>query len=254
MTELHNTQPLKKFKILLIGDSCIDEYLFGTVDRISPEAPVPVLHLTRKDERPGMAANVRENLLALGCDVDFVTNQEKIIKKRFIDSKSGYHLLRVDDESVVAPWTEIVSNTYNSYDAVVISDYNKGFLTYQSIVSIRKNYAGPVFIDTKKQDLSKFYGCFVKINELEYHQRTSDVDQLIVTLGAAGAKYKDTIYSPPTVEVFDVCGAGDTFLSALTFEYLRSNSVDLAIKFANSAAAITVTHSGNYCPKLEEIK
>jgi D-beta-D-heptose 7-phosphate kinase/D-beta-D-heptose 1-phosphate adenosyltransferase len=254
MIELNNTQQQKKFKILLIGDSCIDEYVFGTVDRLSPEAPVPVLHIKKQEIRPGMAANVKENLLALGCEVDFITNKESIVKKRFVDSKSGYHLLRVDDESTLLPWTDATFSNYNHYDAVIISDYNKGFLTYESMVDIRNNYAGPIFIDTKKQDLKQFVGFHVKINELEYHRRSSDTDELIVTLGSHGARYKDVVYSPPAVEVFDVCGAGDTFLSALAFEYLRSGFVESAIKFANSAAAITVTHSGNYAPLLEEIQ
>jgi bifunctional ADP-heptose synthase (sugar kinase/adenylyltransferase) len=254
MIESKSIQLPKKFKILLIGDSCIDEYIFGTVDRLSPEAPVPVLHIKKQENRSGMAANVKENLQALGCEVDFITNSERIVKKRFVDLKSGYHLLRVDDESLLDSWTDAKYYDYTVYDAIVISDYNKGFLTYETILDIRNNYSGPVFIDTKKQDLKKFSGCFVKINELEYNRRITDTTELIVTLGSQGARYKDIIYSPPAVEVFDVCGAGDTFLSSLTFEYLRSGSIERSIKFANSAAAITVTHSGNYSPTLEEIQ
>ena len=64
MTESNNTQLLKPFKILLIGDSCVDEYFYGSVDRLSPEAPVPILKINQGRKEDGMAANVYNNLLA----------------------------------------------------------------------------------------------------------------------------------------------------------------------------------------------
>ena len=82
-------QQQKKFKILLIGDSCKDEYHYGRSHRLSPEAPVPVLNFKNTIVKPGMAANVRENLLAFDCDVDFITNKEEIVKSRYIDQRSG---------------------------------------------------------------------------------------------------------------------------------------------------------------------
>jgi sugar/nucleoside kinase (ribokinase family) len=78
--------------------------------------------------------------------------------------------------------------------------------------------------------------------------------ELIVTLGGRGARYKDKIYSAPTIEVADVCGAGDTFLSALTYQYLLTNNIEKAIMFANIAASITVQHRGNYAPSYDEIR
>ena len=60
-------------------------------------------------------------------------------------------------------------------------------------------------------------------------------------------------FETDNVEVSDVCGAGDTFLSALTYQYLVSNNIESAIKFANKAASITVQHIGNYAPTLNEI-
>jgi len=61
-----DTQQLKSFKILLIGDNCLDVYRYGSVDRISPEAPVPVFKFSHEETKPGMAGNVARNLEALG--------------------------------------------------------------------------------------------------------------------------------------------------------------------------------------------
>jgi sugar/nucleoside kinase (ribokinase family) len=72
-------------------------------------------------------------------------------------------------------------------------------------------------------------------------------------MGKAGARYNDTLYSAPSVEVVDVCGAGDTFLAALVYKYLNTTNIESAIKFANLASSITVTHRGVYAPTLEEV-
>jgi D-beta-D-heptose 7-phosphate kinase/D-beta-D-heptose 1-phosphate adenosyltransferase len=164
----NNTQQQKSLNVLLIGDSCIDEYKIGTVDRLSPEAPVPVIKIVDTMTVPGMAANVDNNLKQLGIDADFITNDSIIKKTRYIDKRSGQHLLRVDDESDVVPWSgRIHLSPIESYDAIVISDYNKGFLTYEHIENIIRTVNCPVFIDTKKQDLSRFSApnAYIKINE-----------------------------------------------------------------------------------------
>ena len=76
-----NIQQQKRLKILLIGDSCQDVYVYGTVDRISPETPVPVLKQRRTESKPGMACNVKNNLMALGCNVDICSNCPDLITK-----------------------------------------------------------------------------------------------------------------------------------------------------------------------------
>jgi len=255
MIESVNTPQQEPFKILLIGDSCVDEYKIGTVDRLSPEAPVPVIKIVDTVQVPGMASNVYQNLVNLNCEIKFITNTETITKTRYIDQRSGQHLIRVDDEPQIDAWDGQVSNTpWESFHAIIISDYNKGFLTYQHIEQIIRNYNGPVFIDTKKTDLERFQGAYVKINSLEYSLADSVPTELIVTLGGRGARYKDEIYPAPTIEVADVCGAGDTFLSALTYQYLLTNNIEKAIMFANTAASITVQHRGNYAPTYDEIR
>ena len=244
MRQYMDIQQQKKFKILLIGDSCTDEYHYGRSHRLSPEAPVPVLNFKNTMVKPGMAANVRENLLAFDCDVNFITNKEEIVKSRYIDQRSGQHLLRVDKEDQVMP----CQSNFNEldYDAVVISDYDKGFVTEELIIDIRKKFNGPIFVDTKKLYLDKFEGCILKINTLEYERAKTFCTDLIVTRGKRGATYLGKEFAAPVVEVHDVCGAGDTFLSALSYYYLKFNDVERAIEKANAAAAISVQHSGVY--------
>ncbi len=89
-------QQLKSLKILVIGDSCTDVYNYGTCERISPEAPVPVLKTVYTEEKPGMALNVEANLKAFGHETRILTNKETIVKERFIDQRTMQHLLRVD--------------------------------------------------------------------------------------------------------------------------------------------------------------
>jgi D-beta-D-heptose 7-phosphate kinase/D-beta-D-heptose 1-phosphate adenosyltransferase len=254
MTESANTQQPTSFNVLLIGDSCTDEYKIGTVERISPEAPVPVVKIVDSYTLPGMASNVYKNLISLGIDPDFVTNIETITKTRYIDKKSGQHLLRVDNDRQLTPWSGRLLFPIEEYDAIVISDYDKGFLTYEHIEQLIESSV-PVFIDTKKTDLERFQGAWVKINELEYSRIKSECSGLIVTRGDKGAEvpHHDIKCPANKVEVMDVCGCGDTFLAALAYQYLMTNKIEDAIIFANRAASVTVQHRGNYAPTIEEI-
>lgn len=242
-----------KLKVLLIGDSCIDEYFIGTCDRLSPEAPVPVMKIVENYTAPGMAGNVKENLQRLDIDVDFVTTDSVITKTRYIDQRSRQHLLRVDNEPKIPRWNGKLPKDLEEYQCIVVSDYNKGFLDYEDIEQLIKGFKGPMFIDTKKQDLARFNGAFVKINELENKMKTSSNSNLIVTLGSRGALYNTKMFPTKAAEVVDVCGCGDTFLSALVYQYLMTKNINEAIMFANKAASLTVQREGNYAPSLDEI-
>jgi len=243
----------KKFKVLLVGDNCVDIYRYGTVDRISPEAPVPIFKLSYEEQKPGMAANVCANLEAFGVEVSACLglNSEKT---RLIDIRSRQHIVRIDNDVISEPIEFESIGELDFYDAVVISDYNKGWISYQLVKDIRKNYLGPIFVDSKKPDLQQFNGCFVKINEKEYSESVTQVSNMIVTLGSGGARYHDQLYTVDKVEVVDVCGAGDTFLAALVFQYLNTNNIEDAIHFANLAGAISVQHSGVYTLTKQDIE
>jgi len=243
-------QPLKSLKVILIGDTCVDEYHYGTIDRLSPEAPVPVFVKQREEIKEGMAANVANNLEKLGVSVvKYLGLPSK--KIRMIDVKSQQHVLRVDQDTQSQSLPTNTKFDFN-VDAIVISDYDKGFVSYELIEQLIKSGL-PVFVDTKKNNLQRFEGSFVKINNSEFQKAKTTIDNLIVTMGDRGVRYKNKIYPAPTVEITDVCGAGDTFLAALCYQYLRTCDIDNAIKFAIRAASVTVKHIGVYAPTLEEI-
>ena len=243
----------KQFNILLLGDSCRDIYQFGTVDRMSPEAPVPVFVPSYREERDGMASNVFKNLEALGCDVNYLFG-ETSTKTRLIDSRSRQQIVRIDDDVKSEPMT-FETAIPPGYDAIVISDYNKGLITYELVKELRQEFSGPIFVDTKKQDLAQFEGCIVKINQVEYAARSSDCSNMIITQGKQGALYNNKMYPAAAIDVIDVCGAGDTFLAALAYEYLQTDgNMEAAVEFAIRASAVTVQHTGVYAPRLDEIK
>jgi D-beta-D-heptose 7-phosphate kinase/D-beta-D-heptose 1-phosphate adenosyltransferase len=250
-----STQQQTKFNILLIGDAGEDTYTYGTVERISPEAPVPVFVPRYKIVLDGMASNVCKNLEALGCTVTYLHGSVSK-KQRMIDKRSKQHLLRVDTDT---DSDAIVFDTVipPGYDAIVISDYDKGTVSYTLIEELRKEFTGPIFVDTKKTDLARFEGCYVKINQLESSRAVTvpSAQWLVVTHGGNGATWDGWVYAAETAgDVTDVCGAGDTFLAALAYKFLETSSMPNAITFANKAAAVTVRHVGVYAPRLEEIE
>lgn len=254
MRELMNTQAQRKLNILLLGDDCLDVYQYGTIDRISPEAPVPVFKMAHKEERGGMARNVKANLENLGCEVTYLYG-ETSTKTRLIDVKSKQHIVRIDHDVKSEP-LEFATAIPPIYDAIVISDYCKGTISYDIVYSLIHEFKGIVFIDTKKHDLAQFQGAWVKVNQHEYAQLKSEPSGLIVTKGPDGASvvHHEINCPAPAVEVVDVTGAGDTFLAALTYKFLLTNDIKESVMFANKAASVTVQHLGCYAPRLEEIE
>jgi D-beta-D-heptose 7-phosphate kinase/D-beta-D-heptose 1-phosphate adenosyltransferase len=247
------SQQPKHWKIILIGDSCTDEYVYGNVNRISPEAPIQVLDFVRRKIQDGMTKNVRNNLVNLNCDVNMYT---KVLeqKTRYIDEKSNQQLIRVDSKINYGEPYNINVIWPKEYDAVVICDYDKGYLSYDSIEHIISKSNKPVFIDTKKQDLARFKGAYIKINKIESDLATSKTDDIIVTQSGINVTYKDNEFYPPDVgNLIDACGAGDTFLAALVKKFLDTNDMAAAINFAMIAAAVTVKHTGTYAPTIEEM-
>jgi len=249
-----NTPQQKLFKVLLIGDSCEDEYIYGRCERISPEAPVPIMRYSKLETKSGMAGNVCLNLRAFNVDITFLTNSEKLVKTRFIDEKSNQQILRVDNEERIKPLLLPVST--DNFDAVIISDYNKGYLTEKKLFEIVDQATCPVFIDSKKTLLPNKENCFIKINEEEYEKLSSEnhTENLIVTKGSEGCIYKDTLYPAEKVKVYDVVGAGDTFLAALTYGYLKYANIDKSLMMGNKAAAIAVQQPGTYVLTEEDVQ
>ena len=238
-------------RILVIGDSCTDVFRYGKVTRIAPEAPVPIIVPEKETSNPGMAGNVVANLKALGANVEFLTNKTEIRKVRYVCSKYNHLLLRVD-ENDTCERINIIPFKTGTFDAVIISDYCKGFLKEEDIEIISKSFECPIFLDTKKILGEWAHNIdFIKINYHEY-ERNKEIlendsilkDKTIVTRGKYGCDYKGKNYPTIDVPVKDVSGAGDTFLSGLVTEYAKTKNINRAIKFAQECTTIVIQKSG----------
>ena len=240
-------------KILVIGDSCIDIFRYGIINRLAPEAPVPVINPEYEKSTPGMAGNVVRNIEALGFEVDFITNESEIRKIRYVCSKYNQLVLRVDenDQCNRVRFLTLKNINYSDYDAIVVSDYCKGFLEEEDIEFISKSHP-LTFLDTKKilgEWAHNF--SFIKINSIEFDNNLEvlkrDIilqEKLIITRGKRGCEYQGKIYPTQVVPVKDVSGDGDTFLAGLVTEYVRSNNIDIAINFAQECTTIVVQKLG----------
>lgn len=241
-------------KALVIGDGCIDEYRYGIVNRLNPEAPVPLLDLIKVESKQGMAWNVAKNLLAFGVEVETNIPYNNVSKKvRYVDNRSGRILLRVDEDVAPVPYRH---QSYLGYDFILISDYDKGYLSYTDIEQVRKSFRGPIYLDTKKPDLARFEGIYLKINDLEF-QRAKSVPSpnwLVVTNGAEGCFYHGNNYPASSIEVVDVCGAGDTFLAAFAYAHVATQNMDQSLKIANYCAGVACSHMGVYAISTEDVK
>jgi D-glycero-beta-D-manno-heptose-7-phosphate kinase len=186
-------------KILVFGELGIDKFIYGDCTRLNPEAPTPVFKPKLTHSNMGMAGNVLSNLKSLGVSVEMIHQQERIAKIRYVDEKSNYILIRVDEEPELEPlkFSNIQNIELSEYDAIIISDYNKGFLTEEMIEYITVN-SSLSFIDTKKP----FGGwiknaTYIKVNEFEsknpLHDKSvieSIKNKLIVTRGGDGCDTK----------------------------------------------------------------
>ena len=246
-------------KVLIIGDSCKDIFVYGYINRLTPEAPVPVFNPNRELSNDGMAKNVANNVEALGCTIYTITNPNSIKKVRYVDEKSKQLVLRVDEHDYcdrVA--VELPKGNKCKIDligeievgAIIISDYCKGFLHEDDIEYIVKNNIN-VFVDTKKK-LGNWINDvdYLKINSSEYESnkkffKDNDImDKTIVTKGNEGCLFQGKIYPTEDVLVKDISGAGDTFIAGLVVKYLKTNDIEKAIDFAQECTKIVVQKHG----------
>ncbi len=184
---------LQAARVLVVGDAMLDRYWFGTVDRISPEAPVPIVRVEREEERLGGAANVALNVQALGARATLLTvvgedaaagtldtllaqagvatllgtdpQLRTIVKLRVIGRSQ--QLLRVDfenlpDHEVLAGMLGNFEQALPAHDAVLFSDYGKGGLTHiPRMIALAREHGRPVLIDPKGSDYSRYAGATV---------------------------------------------------------------------------------------------
>ncbi|NBW57614.1 hypothetical protein EBR43_07500 [bacterium] len=235
--------------VLVIGDSCRDIFVYCSASRLCPEAPVPALKVINQTENGGMAKNVYRNLQNLMPGVDIITNTNwyNITKTRYVHEATNHMFFRVDNELDLKR-VDLSSIVYD-YKIIVISDYNKGFLTHEDIEIICNNHHN-VFLDTKKilgEWASK--AKYIKINAFEYEKSKDIINEklfhnTIHTHGAAGCIFRNKQYPVKKVDVIDVSGAGDTFLAGLVSKYFYTNNIDESINFANQCALKVVQERG----------
>lgn len=187
------SERLGSCRVLVVGDAMLDRYWFGSVDRISPEAPVPVVRVTREEDRLGGAANVALNVKQLGAQVALLTvvgNDEAsralqtLLERQGVDALLGrddslctivklrvigraQQLLRADFErtpenEVLAAMLAQFEAALERYDAVLFSDYGKGGLAHISrMIRLARDANKPVLIDPKGSDYTRYAGATV---------------------------------------------------------------------------------------------
>jgi D-beta-D-heptose 7-phosphate kinase/D-beta-D-heptose 1-phosphate adenosyltransferase len=240
-------------KILVIGELGVDKFIYGDCTRLNPEAPTPVFKPKNTHSNMGMAGNVLANLKSLGVDVEMIHQQERIVKTRYVDEKSNYILLRVDEEPELEPlkFSNIQDIELTEYDAIIISDYNKGFLTEEMMEYIMVN-SSLSFIDTKRPFGKWIKGAtYIKVNESEsknpsHNKLVTELvkNRLIITRGGEGCDLNGNNYPTKKVDVRDVAGAGDTFIAAITAAFVKTKEIETSIYFANECATHVIQKRG----------
>jgi len=265
-------------KILVIGDACTDVFVYGSCDRLSPEAPTAVLQPMEIKKNPGMAGNVEVNLRALGYDPILISNmktagqrhhvdkplyeKQEIIKTRYVDKNSNYILLRVDENDhvdkscTIKLLDKLISNSINNgleqFDLVIVADYNKGFLTEEFMTHVFEN-SRCSFLDTKRKigDWAEAV-TYIKINNNEFYSHdhqdflTSEkmLNKIIVTEGGGGCRISNEYRYVNKVDIKDVVGAGDTFMAAVATYFVESGNIWRSMEFANQCAREVVQQKG----------
>ena len=304
-----------KLKIAVVGDMMLDEYLIGKVNRISPEAPVPVVNIEEERFVLGGASNVANNIRSLGGQVlvfgvigedstgekftselkekkiDFSgivkdSTRPTIIKSRVLSQ--GQQLLRLDWEKDTNISKEIqdkiiqnIGDNIDDIDAILLSDYNKGVLTKyvsEGIINIAKkhnkkviadpkpqnflNYAGATSMTPNRKEILDYFGLKKFNNEEEIADALAKLkekmklDYVVLTRSEEGFSLFDTEHKKvPTVarEVYDVTGAGDTFISTLLLALCTGATLYEAGVIANMASGIVVGKIGTATATKKEI-
>lgn len=202
-TSPFSAQRMAAARVLVVGDAMLDRYWYGAVERISPEAPVPVVRVTREEERMGAAANVAYNIVTLGAQASLLSvvgDDEASRKLEALVARTGIRphfgrdpalqttvklrvigrqqqLLRLDFENtphheVLASQTAAFEALLASHDAVLFSDYGKGGLAHvETMIDAARAQGRKVLIDPKGSDYSRYRRASVLTpNRAEFQQ------------------------------------------------------------------------------------
>jgi D-beta-D-heptose 7-phosphate kinase/D-beta-D-heptose 1-phosphate adenosyltransferase len=303
-------------RVLVVGDLMLDIHLWGDVTRISPEAPVPVVRLTRRSETPGGAGNVLLNLAALGIEATgagFIGDDEAgrrlvrrfdeagiatdplvcwdgrptIVKTRVIGGHQ--QMIRIDEEPTApvsaADQERLIEKARDAldqgFDAIILSDYQKGALSERlcrCLITEARRRTIPILVDPKGRDFLRYvHATTLTPNRLEFDAAAGQSDNsdasfrdaghrlrkelglefLLVTQGERGLSLFDdrgvSDFPARAREVFDVSGAGDTVIAALTAGIVSGLDLDDALALANLAAGLVVGKVGTTPIQREEL-
>ncbi len=293
--------------MVVVGDIILDRYLHGAADRMSPEAPVPVVTLRHETSIPGGAANVAINLATIGArctllgmvgddrqaqelrsllqsqsklDSRLETAEDRptITKTRVV--AQGQQMLRIDRENTAPAPPAVEDQLLHQLDqilpeagALILSDYGKGTLTpriLQGVFQRARHLGIPTFVDPKGRDYARYRGCTcltpnareaaeaagIAVNSpdgllqaAEHLRNTTEAPAIVITRGPDGLALFQSQQEPlllPTVarDVFDVTGAGDTFIGFLALGTAAGLALPAAAALANRAAGIVVGKVG----------
>lgn len=302
--------------ILVLGDIIVDHFIWGSVSRISPEAPVPVVDVTHENLLLGGAANVLHNIYAqnsrgslcglIGNDamgdhllsllaelgspatgIVRTANRPTTLKTRIVAQHQ--QVVRFDREKTGEPSPErlaeicrFIDDNLENFDAVIVSDYNKGMINLPLMEHLRsriKKRNIPLIIDPKPQHPERFLGATIITPNLHEAERMADMaikteedlriaahllqerlasDAVLITRGEAGmALYEKghPLFTIPTMakEVYDVTGAGDTVIATLALGLAVGLSAADAATIANFAAGIVVGKVGTATASTAEL-
>lgn len=317
MKKLLNELVSSNQKILVVGDIMLDKFISGDVKRMSPEGPIPVLSNIKLHSQLGGAANVCKNISSIGLPADimgvigqddagddiisllkkdnistsliFRTDNKTTVKTRFL-SNDNHQFLRVDNESFLisseAFEVQIIKkfkSIIDQYKIVVISDYAKGFLSYnltKEIISIANFHNKKVIVDPKSNSVEKYKGAFIiKPNLLEFKQfignknitlneicNKSDeilnslkLERLLITCGELGIVllrkgYKAYYISSDLRTIKDVSGAGDTITAIVAIGLTLNYDMEQIINISNYCAGVSVERAGTSVITIDDIK
>ena len=254
--------------IYVYGDLILDEYIYGKSERLSPEAPVPVVLYENSETKEGGAGNVFNNIKSLTPDVQYCTKSITSPPKKTRIFAGNHYITRVDYETNQPEW-EHVYPEFSEEQIIVISDYEKG----QCKLLDKSKLPSKIIVDPKN-DLMRYKGVYcLKPNLKEFKQYSNsgnlksdmikaraelELCHLIVTLGAHGVAYCNEegweLIESESVEVCDVTGAGDTFTAVLAYFTHNGLQIKESIVNANKAAGISVKYPGTYIIKKEDIE
>lgn len=245
---------------LVVGDAIVDNYVFGRVERVCPESPLPVFIPEREEQRNGGALHVVDQLRALEVLTMGMHGHPYSLKTRFM---VGHQMvgLRIDDdaennitsEQAIKALAESVLGE-NKCDVIILSDYNKGFLQpemCQYVIKFANDNGIPTVVDPKGADWSKYEGAtWVCPNQREVYEAKGHrwAGDMLIKRGERGlllTTEKESVDFPAVARhVYDVTGAGDTVVAVFAAALAAKATPTEAAQLANIAAGWTVGEVG----------